>query len=70
MYALQWYFLLKEIILDEKAILDIRFDLFINELFKVTDLNVSFQADFESISQQIAYEDFNINALNLILAFC
>jgi len=67
---MQWYFLLKEIILDDSAILDIRFDLFVNELFKITDLNVSFQADFEGISSRINYEDFNINALNLILSFC
>lgn len=51
-------------------ILDVRFDLFINDLFKITDLNVSFQADFESISSKINYDDFNINALNLILSFC
>ncbi|EAS05098.2 inositol-triphosphate type 1 protein (macronuclear) [Tetrahymena thermophila SB210] len=69
-YALQWYFLFREIILDENVILDIRFDLFINDLFKITDLNVSYQADFESISSKIQYEDFNINALNLILSFC
>jgi hypothetical protein len=49
---------------------ELRFDLFVNELFLVTELNVSFKDDMIKIAEKIDFKDYNLMGLNLLAAFC
>ncbi|KAL4475530.1 hypothetical protein ABPG72_009219 [Tetrahymena utriculariae] len=70
MYIISWYSLFKKIILDSEVIMEFKFDKLVNQLFKETNINVSFQDDLRQIANEISYEDINLNALNLLLSFC
>lgn len=70
MYLISWYGLFKRIILDKEVEMELKFDRLVNELFRETNINVSFQDDLREIAKEIRYDDLNINALNLLLSFC
>ncbi len=69
-YTMQWYSFFKMLILSDEISKDIRVDHMLINLFAVTELNVSYQSDLRQVVSKIRFEQYNISAMRLLLAFC
>ena len=69
-YTMQWYSFFKTLILSDEISKEIGVDYMLIQLFAVTELNVSYQSDLRQVVSKIKFEQYNISAMRLLLAFC
>ncbi len=58
-YTFQWFKLMNDIISGKESVSDLGIDILLNDIFKKTGINVSYERDIGDIAKKIRFEDFN-----------
>ncbi|CAD8112241.1 unnamed protein product [Paramecium sonneborni] len=69
-YIVQWYCLYKHILLRGQVNNLMRLDILITQLFKQSDVMVSFEFEVSQLSKETKFTNYNNHAFNLLIAFC